>query len=121
MPQQYDDLVQVVGVVGQDPKRKQAGDNEIVQFSLAVPRNYGRENDSTKWVDVAVWNEDLQREVLDTVKKGQKIAVEGSVKERQYEGKTYTNFNALRVGHVAWIARNQQAQGKTAAPDPEDF
>jgi len=108
----YPDLTQRVGVVGREPETKTTSRGDIVKFSLAVPKNYDRGPESTEWVEVAVFNEELQAKVLDEVYKGAKVAVEGNLKLREYEGKTFRDFVALRVGLVAWIAKSGSAQAK---------
>lgn len=115
---QYPDLVQKVGVVGRNPESKPTSKGDIVKFSLAVPKQYGNEPDSTEWLDVAVFNEDLQPKVLDEVYKGARVAVEGNLKSREVNGKTFNDFIALRVGLVAWISKGGS---KKPAPDGDDF
>lgn len=120
MPNQYPDLQQVVGVVGRNPEIKTTGGGDIVKFSLAVTRQYDREAPgATQWIDVAVFNEELQPRVMDEVYKGAKVAVEGNLKNREVNGKTYTDMVAMRVGLVAWIAKNGSKPQKPA--DSDDF
>ena len=116
---QYPDLTQRVGIVGRNPETKTTAKGDIVKFSLAVPKQYGQGEGNTEWLDVAVFNEELQPSVMAEVYKGAKVAVEGNLKERVYDGKTYKDFVALRVGLVAWIAKSG-TKAKTAPPDSDD-
>lgn len=116
----YPDLVQRVGVVGRAPETKTTGSGKtIVKFSLAVTKQYGQGENNTEWIEVAVFNQDLQPRVLDEVYKGAKVAVEGNLKVTERDGKTFKDFIALRVGLVAWIAKSGAKQ-QTAAPDDDD-
>ena len=115
----YPDLVQRVGVVGRAPETKTTSKGDIVKFSLAVTKQYGQGQDNTEWIEVAVFNEDLQPRVLEEVYRGAKVAVEGNLKERTFDGKTYKDFIALRVGLVAWIAKSGARQ--QPASEPDDF
>lgn len=121
MPE-YPPLQQIVGVVGRDPEVKNTGKGDIVKFSLAVTRQYDREVEgATQWVDVAVFNTELQPRVLEQVYKGAKVAVEGNLKDREVNGKTYTDMVAMRVGLVAWISKTGATMVKSDAGDDTDF
>lgn len=122
MSNQYPDLQQVVGVVGRDPETKTTGKGDIVKFSLAVTRQYDREAPgATQWVDVAVFNEELQPRVLEQVYKGARVAVEGNLKNRDVNGKTYTDMVAMRVGLVAWISKTGSTPAVKAEVADDDL
>lgn len=112
----YADLVHKVGTVGRNPERKDTSAGEIVKFSLAVNKQYGEGADNTEWIDVAVWKPELGESVMQEVYKGAKVAVEGNLKSREVEGKTYWDFSAFRVGLVAWITKS----GATKKRDFDD-
>lgn len=114
---QYPDLTQKVGVVGRPPEVKTTSKGDIVKFSLAVTKQYGQGEGNTEWIEVAVFNEELQPKVLEEVYKGAKVAVEGNLKQRTDNGKTYNDFIALRVGLVAWIAKSGATQTTPAEVD----
>jgi len=120
----YEPLTQKVGVLGRAPEFKDTSKGRVMKFSLAVPKQYAPGAESTEWVSVAVWNEDLQTAIGDELYKGAKVAVEGNLKTRTADGRTYTDLTAFRVGLVAWIARSgQKATGKAATEgdDNDEF
>lgn len=106
-------LVQVVGRVGKDPVVKQAGENTIVEFSVAVSNSY--DDGDTTWYQIAVFNDALRGPVKDNVFKGATVAVEGSIKSRESGGKVYHNVTAYKVGVVSWIKRDGSGAGSDKA------
>lgn len=107
-------LTQLVGRVGKDPVAKQAGENNIVEFSIAVSNSYD-DGDST-WYQIAVFNENLKKPVQASVFKGATVAVEGSIKSREVQGKVYHNVTAYKVGVVSWVKRDASAGGNDNLP-----
>ena len=118
----YEPLTQKVGVLGRAPEFKDTSKGRVMKFSLAVPKQYAPGAESTEWVSVAVWNEDLQTAIGDELYKGAKVAVEGNLKTRTADGRTYTDLTAFRVGLVAWIAKKgtSKAAGKIAPVEDDD-
>ena len=118
----YPDLSQIAGNVVRNPERKTAGDKDVVKFSVAVPRQYGAGENNTKFVDVTIWNADLCDQVMDgpdRLQKGMKVVCEGNAKTREWDGRTFYDFSAMRIGLVAWIAKTGS---KAASPaDKDDF
>ena len=121
MPE-YGPLEQVVGTVSRAPEETQTSNGKyICKFSIAVPLSYGQGEGTTKFVNVAVWNEDLGRKLANgEIYKGAKVACEGNGSSREYNGKTYYDFNAVRVGIVAWISRNGSQAAAKAKTDDDD-
>ncbi len=102
----YPPLQQIAGNVGRDPEVRNTGKGDVVKFSVAVSRGYG-DDAPTEWYDAAVFNDQLRPVVLREIHKGTRVVLEGTVKERQVDGKTYRDFVANRVGVVEWLRRDQ--------------
>ena len=69
---------------------------------MGVNRGYALD-DETKWFGVAVNKQDLQDYVQATFRKGTPVVCEGTSSTREWEGNTYYNFTAFRVGVVDWF------------------
>jgi single-stranded DNA-binding protein len=91
-----------------------------VRFSLARPTGYGEDAPPPRWLDIAVFNDEIRAQVLDKVRKGSRIAVEGTVTEKEYNGKTQYSMVASRVGEVDWFLRTQKSAPKAAPVEDED-
>lgn len=114
-------LTQITGNAGKDAEEVETSAGLLVKFSVAVTMKYGKPEDQiTRWVNVAVWDErrdddqddelsPWQQRVLDTVSKGSKVAVEGYIKAKKVDGKTMYDMNAKRVGIVEWVPRDADA------------
>lgn len=118
MPQyEKQDLAQAAGYVGTPPEMKPGRDGEeFLTFSLAVNTGYG-DDAQTKWLGVAVNRPDLQDYVMENVRKGSAVVVEGYPRTVERNGTTYHNFTAFRVGLVNWYVRGTQPQTR----DDEDL
>lgn len=80
----------LIGNLGKDPElKKLANDNQVCKFSLATSETYKKENGekvtSTQWHNLTTWN-GLAGVVSNYCKKGDKVAVEGKIEYRQWEG-----------------------------------
>lgn len=86
-----DGSVMVVGGCSKDAELEYVGQDgkRICKVGLAVGK---REDGSTIWVNVVAWHDTA--EVLATARKGQQTLVIGHPKEREYNGKTYTDLVA---------------------------
>lgn len=112
-------IFRTVGRVAQDPERRKAGDKDLVRFGLAVDQFIADKDDpagrGTVFFDVNVWAEGLQGPVLDLIRKGQVIAVEGGYSE--YAGTTLRRqISAWSIGKVDFMRRT----GAKPAPRTAD-
>lgn len=85
----YERLI-VIGHVGRDPKLRQVGDSQVANFSLAVTdkwtdRTTGEQVETTNWYNCAVWNKQAET-IMEYVKKGNAIMLEGKPTARAYLG-----------------------------------
>ena len=105
--QKHDPVTRIHGNVGRDPEQKNTTAGDLVTFSVACNRTYARDSE-TFWFNVAVWKPELAAMVMEQVHKGSKVAVEGFLRKRQYEGqdgqlRTSLDLSATRVGLVDWF------------------
>jgi len=109
-------LGHIVGNLGKDPVKKYVDSLEkyVVEMSVAVTMSYG-DDGTTRWVDVAVWNEGLFDSVLE-LKKGSKVGIEGTIKVESFEGKPKYKMSAARIGK--WIPF-QKTEARTK-PEPAE-
>ena len=96
--------VTLIGNLGQDPVlRHTPSGNPVLNFNLAVDRRYyttingeRRLHSSVDWIPVVVWNR--QAETCATyLQKGSKIAVMGTLRQRQNTAMDGTVTNVLEV------------------------
>ena len=66
----------------------------LVKLSVAANKSFDK-NDSF-FVDVAGFGEKVRPKLLN-LSKGDRIAMEGTLKEREYNGKTYHDFTPMSV------------------------
>ncbi len=111
------DLDFVVGNVGREPEQKMAGDKKIVEFTIARPTGFGKNAGEPMWFTVAVWDDSIKEQVLREVRKGEPWAVVGPVKEREYNGKTYRNISAYRIGRVGFLFPTKSESRKDMWPE----
>jgi single-stranded DNA-binding protein len=106
-------LTHITGNVGSDPETYETRKGPVVKFSVAVTLRYGQGDEGlTRWVNVAVFNEDLQAQTLKEISKGTKVAVEGKLKaDREYKGVKQYDLTASRIGLVQWFTRTKTASG----------
>lgn len=73
------------GNVGNDPEQREAGSSTVTNFSLAVNRK-NKDEETTTWINCSVWGSrgDV---VMEYVKKGMRLVVNGQAHHRQYERK----------------------------------
>ena len=76
----------LVGRAGRDPEARETGKGEAVaNISLATNSGYG-DNEKTDWHRVTFFG-NLANTVIDYVKKGQELYVEGRISYSKYTGK----------------------------------
>ena len=84
----------LVGRVTRNPEDAKAGAKDVVKAS--VFRNFSYDKDDGTFVDVTAFGE-RAKTALRNVSKGDRIALEGTLKEREYNGKTYFDFVPMSV------------------------
>lgn len=110
-------LTQVVGTVGRAPEVKESSKGEFVSLSIAANLDYDSGPESTRWYSVAFNDPQVQGYVLQNIRKGMSIAVEGSLWEKDSNGRTYYNINGFRVGLVEWFVKGRTQERDTSEED----
>lgn len=89
----------LMGRLTKDPEFKQTPNNvSVATFSLAVDRNYqaDKDNKQTDFINIVAWRHTAEF-VSKYFKKGQLVAVEGSIQTRSYQDKDGNNRTAFEV------------------------
>ena len=87
----YLNSVSLIGFVGSDPEQRQARNNgaKFTVFSIATQRSWKNAEDEwvskTEWHRIAVFRPRLAEHVLNTMKRGAHVLVEGSLVSSTYE------------------------------------
>ena len=107
-------IIQLIGTVGSDPETIPAtvrGEaSTVTKFRLAVQPE---RNGDTTWYGVAVFG-DKQATVKQELSKGMKVAVEGPVNVREYQGKEYKDIMANGIGRVQWLGGSRTVREHSA-------
>lgn len=85
----------LVGRVTRNPEESTTPKGTTV-VKLSVWRNYSFDKDDGSFVDVTGFSEKIRATLL-SLSKGDRIAMEGTLKEREYNGKTYYDFVSMSV------------------------
>lgn len=104
----------VIGRVGKDAVTRQAGNEPVTGWSLAVDSGYG-EKKQTLWLDCSMWGKRGEK-VAEYITKGSQLGVSGELGTREHEGKTYLT---LRVGDVSLIGGKPDSSNAPRAPRQE--
>jgi single-strand DNA-binding protein len=102
------------GNLGRDAERRDANGNPVINMVVAVKTGYG-DNEQTLWMDCAIWGKRAEGQLIDYLKKGQRVSVSGELGSREYDkdGQTRTALT-IRVGHIGLEGKSeaqQQGQG----------
>lgn len=110
----------IAGNVGQNPKTFENSKGTVTKFSVATVDGYDKDakEERTVWVDVTVWDENLQAVVNSSkgIKKGNRVVILG--RRSTYTDKNGVerqNMNAQRIGLVDYLRPTKAAE--KPAPD----
>lgn len=107
----YLNSVTIVGFVGADPEQKQARNNgaKFTVLSVATQRSWKNAQDEwaskTEWHRICIFRPRLAQQVLDTVKKGSHVLVEGSLISSVYERSNGKGKKAATTKQTSWSIR----------------
>jgi single-strand DNA-binding protein len=91
--------LQAIGTLGKDAEQKQVNGKGLISFSFAVDQGYknkaGEKVEKTTWIDAAVWTDSAG--LLNVLKKGAKVYVEGEPSARGYASKDGEVVGALSI------------------------
>lgn len=103
--------VSLIGFVGSDPEQRQARNNgaKFTVFSLATQRSWKNAEDEwvskTEWHRIAVFRPRLAEHVLQTMKKGAHVLVEGSLVSSTYEQPNGKSKKTKAAKITSWSIR----------------
>ena len=101
----------IVGVVGADPEQRQARNNgaKFTVLSVATQRSWKNAQDEwsskTEWHRVCIFRPRLAEYVLQTVKKGSHVLIEGSLISSTYEKANGKGKKATTAKITSWSIR----------------
>jgi single-stranded DNA-binding protein len=108
--------------VAASPEVKEYDGDEFTTFRVGVNRFYDdEEEEATRWFGVAVNKPEVQDFVLDNLKKGTAVVVEGVAKKTERDGETYHNMTGYRVGLVDWFVVGSSDYEDDRDDDDEDL
>ena len=94
--------VMIIGNLGSDPEMRYTPTNRAVtQFNVAVNQSTKNQQtgewvEETDWFRVSVWGDRAER-MAETLRKGNKVFVEGRFKTRTFEGRDGQTRTALEI------------------------
>ena len=94
--------VMIIGNLGADPEmRYTPSGRPVTQFNVAVNQSTknqqtGEWNEETDWFRVSVWGDRAER-MAESLRKGNKVFVEGRFKTRQFEGRDGQTRTSLEI------------------------
>ena len=94
--------VMIIGNLGSDPEMRYTPSNKAVtQFNVAVNQSTKNQQtgewvEETDWFRVSVWGDRAER-MAETLRKGNKVFVEGRFKTRQFEGRDGQTRTSLEI------------------------
>ncbi len=90
------------GNVGNDATVKETETNKVINFDVAVSKNYknskGEKVEKTEWVRAVMWRgKDADTKFADYIKKGKKVLIEGEPHSSGYKSKNGEIQSTLNV------------------------
>ena len=122
----YLNSVSLIGFVGSDPEQRQARNNgaKFTVLSVATQRSWKNAEDEwvskTEWHRIAVFRPRLAEHVLNTVKKGAHVLVEGSLVSSTYDQPNGKGKKSKAAKITSWSIRADVVRRlDRGEPEPE--
>ena len=117
--------VTITGNVGKTPELRQAGQSQVLKFSVAdTDYIYSKEGEAPpQWYNVEVWGKQGER-ISSFLSSGTKVTVHGQLVQRPYEGKNGKGVSMeLRDARISDIQRKktEAASGSSGSGFSEDI
>lgn len=103
----------VLGRLGKDAEKGNAGSTPMLKFSVGDTVGYG-DKKSTNWWNCVLFGKQAEGALAQYLVKGAQVQIIGELKSREYEGKTYYDLNVSRVELVG--GRQDSAPQQTQQP-----
>lgn len=121
----------LIGRLTDNPELRHTNSNiAVARFSIAVDRRYVKsgEERQTDFINIVAWRQQAEF-ICNYFKKGQLIAIEGSIQTRKYQDKDGNNRTAFEViaNNVSFVGpkRDNEGAGYSAPADqaaaPQSF
>jgi len=116
--------VMIIGNLGSDPEMRYTPTNRAVtQFNVAVNQSTKNQQtgewvEETDWFRVSVWGDRAER-MAESLRKGNKVFVEGRFKTRTFEGRDGQTRTALEITADSIVnleRRNRDEEGSFGGP-----
>ncbi len=114
---------QFIGNLGADPEiRTMQNGNKVCGLRLAVSetwkdKNTGEKKESTEWVSVSIFNEQLVRIAESYLKKGSKVFVQGKLKTRKWQDQSGADRYSTEVVLQGFDGKIELLGGKPSQDD----
>lgn len=95
----------LIGRLTNDLEIKEVGESKVINFSLAVPRNYKNKDGEveTDFINCTVWNATADN-MKEFCKKGDMLAVEGTLVTSTYEKDDVKHYKTeVRVDRIKFL------------------
>lgn len=118
----------LIGRVGQDPESKDVNGSTVVNLSVATDESYkdksGQKVEQTEWHKVNAWGR-LAEIIVQYVKKGDLICIEGKIQTRKYEKDGVTHYmTEIRANEMKMLgsrpAQESTPKPRVSSPEPEE-
>jgi single-strand DNA-binding protein len=118
--------IEIIGHIGQDSEVKDFGENQVINFSVAVTESYtnkqGEKIGNTTWYECAKWGNNTA--IAQYLKKGQQVFVSGKPQSRAWQkddGTLVSNLgiNVLNIQLLGSKNENQSQSQPQAASQPQ--
>src|SRR6266404_1496250 len=115
----------IIGNLGADPEMRYTPNGRLVtQFNVAVNQSTKNQQtgewvEATDWFRVSVWGDRAER-AAETLRKGNKVFVEGRFKTREFEGRDGQKWTSLEITADSVVnlekRSHEKGEGQFAAP-----
>jgi single-strand DNA-binding protein len=122
--------VMIIGNLGSDPEMRYTPSNRAVtQFNVAVNQSTKNQQtgewvEETDWFRVSVWGDRAER-MAETLRKGNKVFVEGRFRTREFDGRDGQKRTALEITADSIVNLERRGregeEGSFAAPAAGGF
>ncbi len=115
--------VAITGNVGKTPELRQAGQSQVLKFSVADTEYiYSKEGEApSQWFNVEVWGKQAER-LSSFLSSGVKVTAYGQLVQRPYEGKNGKGVSMeLRDARVSVLTKKQAEATSGSSGFSEDI
>ncbi|MEH6812927.1 MAG: single-stranded DNA-binding protein [Motiliproteus sp.] len=99
------------GNLGRDAEANNVNGHAVLNFAVPVKSGFGQ-NEQTLWVDCALWGKQAEGQLINYLRKGQRVSVSGELGSREYPAQDGTTKTVItcRVNRVGLEGSANPAQ-----------